>query len=279
MFHQLVRERKSSVMVQDWDKSGFSEKSLPALTQETPSAAGTTENKKPKEKQKKQGELSQHTGHRERLRNRYFETNGVGFADYEYLELLLFRSIPRADTKKLAKALLARFGSLADVLGADIHLLQEVPGCGPAVARDIKIIAGVSERASRAELRKRDIFSSWDKVIAYCKAALAHESREQFRVLFLDKKNGLIADEVQQIGTVDHTPVYPREVVRRALQLSASALILVHNHPSGDPTPSRADISMTHTLKDVAGALGIVVHDHIIVARNGVTSFRTKKLL
>ncbi|WP_297321924.1 DNA repair protein RadC [uncultured Bartonella sp.] len=268
-------------MTQNSDKSGFAEKSLPTLTPEAP-LSPSPEDKGKKRKQavtKKYDESLRYKGHRERLRNRYFETNGIGFADYEYLELLLFRSIPRADTKQLAKALLARFGSLADVLGADIHLLQEVAGCGPSVARDLKIIAGVSERVSRAELRKRDIFSSWDKVIAYCKAALAHETREQFRVLFLDKKNGLIADEVQQIGTVDHTPVYPREVVRRALELSASALILVHNHPSGDPTPSRADISMTHTLKDVAGALGIVIHDHIIVARNGHISFRAKKLL
>lgn len=222
---------------------------------------------------------SENKGHRERLRQRYFETKGVGFPDYEFLELLLFRSIPRADTKPLAKALLKRFGSLADVLGADINLLQEVPGCGPSVARDLKILADVSERVNRAELRRRDIFSSWDKVLAYCKAAMAHETREQFRVLFLDKKNGLIADEIQQIGTVDHTPVYPREVVRRALQLSASALILVHNHPSGDPEPSRDDISMTHMIKDVANALGIHVHDHIIIARNGYTSFRAKKLL
>lgn len=218
-------------------------------------------------------------GHRERLRQRYFDTKGIGFPDYEFLELLLFRSIPRADTKPLAKALLKRFGSIADVLGADIHLLQEVSGCGPSVARDLKILAGVSERVNRAALRKRDIFSSWDKVLAYCKAAMAHETREQFRVLFLDKKNGLIADEIQQIGTVDHTPVYPREVVKRALQLSASALVLVHNHPSGDPEPSRADISMTYMINDVVNALGIHVHDHIIIARNGYTSFRAKKLL
>lgn len=232
-----------------------------------------------KEKSPKETANNENKGHRERLRERYFETNGVGFPDYEYLELLLFRSIPRADTKPLAKALLNRFGSLADVLGADINLLQEVPGCGRAVARDLKILSGISERVNRAELRKRDIFSSWDKVLAYCKAALAHETREQFRVLFLDKKNGLIADEIQQIGTVDHTPVYPREVVKRALQLSASALILVHNHPSGDPSPSREDISMTHMVRDVANALGITVHDHIIIARNGYTSFRAQKLL
>lgn len=218
-------------------------------------------------------------GHRERLRQRYIDNDGNGIADYEYLELLLFRSIPRADTKPLAKALLARFGSLADVLGAESHLLQEVLGCGPAVATDLKILAGISERVNRSELRKRDVFSSWDKVLAYCKAAMAHETREQFRILFLDKKNGLIADEIQQIGTVDHTPVYPREVVRRALELSASAIIVVHNHPSGDPTPSREDISMTHTLKDVSNAMNITFHDHIIIARNGHTSFKAQGLI
>lgn len=255
----------------DSDKNAFAERALFALTANQPKPNKTVE--------PKQLVASQHKGHRERLRQRYFQTNGIGFADYEFLELLLFRSIPRADTKQLAKSLLNRFGSLADVLGADINLLQEVPGCGPAVAHDLKIIAGVSERVNRSELRKRDIFSSWNKVLAYCRAAMAHETREQFRILFLDKKNGLIADEIQQIGTVDHTPVYPREVVRRALQLSASALILVHNHPSGDPTPSREDISMTHMLKDVANALGIAIHDHIIIARNGYTSFRAKKLI
>lgn len=255
----------------DSDKNAFAERALFALTANQAKPNKTVE--------PKQLVASQHKGHRERLRQRYFQTNGIGFADYEFLELLLFRSIPRADTKQLAKSLLNRFGSLADVLGADINLLQEVPGCGPAVAHDLKIIAGVSERVNRSELRKRDIFSSWNKVLAYCRAAMAHETREQFRILFLDKKNGLIADEIQQIGTVDHTPVYPREVVRRALQLSASALILVHNHPSGDPTPSREDISMTHMLKDVANALGIAIHDHIIIARNGYTSFRAKKLI
>lgn len=257
-------------MAKNPDKNAFSEEASFALT---PGLSGR------KPDLSKDNLIAENKGHRERLRHRYFETHGVGFPDYEYLELLLFRSIPRADTKPLAKALLNRFGNLADVLGADIGLLQEVPGCGPSVARDLKILSGIAERVNRAELRKRDIFSSWDKVLGYCKAAMAHETREQFRVLFLDKKNGLIADEIQQIGTIDHTPVYPREVVKRALQLSASALILVHNHPSGDPTPSRDDISMTHMIKDVANALGIAVHDHIIIARNGYVSFRAKKLL
>ncbi|WP_208434849.1 JAB domain-containing protein, partial [Bartonella taylorii] len=149
-----------------------------------------------------------------------------------------------------------------------IHRLQEIQGCGSATAIDLKIISDVAGRLARAELFKRDIFSSWDKVLAYCKAVMAHETREQFRILFLDKKNGLLADEVQQTGTIDHTPVYPREVISRALELSAAGLILVHNHPSGDAKPSKADITMTHILKDAANALGITIHDHLIIARN-----------
>jgi len=218
-------------------------------------------------------------GHRNRLRRRYLESNGKSLADYEFLELLLFRSVPRADTKPLAKALLSRFGSLADVFGADIRLLQEVDHCGPAVALDLKIIGQVNERINRSTLSKRNIFSSWDKVVSYCKAAMAHETKEQFRVLFLDKKNGLIKDEVQQTGTIDHTPVYPREVIKRALELSASALILVHNHPSGDPSPSREDVAMTQKIKEAAAVLNITLHDHLIIGRNGYSSLKKLELL
>ncbi|WP_208440959.1 RadC family protein [Bartonella raoultii] len=231
-------------------------------------------------KLQKNSQIHKHyQGHRERLRKRYLKSKGNAIEDYEYLELLLFRTIPRANTKPIAKNLIARFGSLADVLGADIHRLQEIPGCGPATAIDLKIISDVAGRLARAELFKRDIFSSWDKVLAYCKAVMAHETREQFRILFLDKKNGLLADEVQQTGTIDHTPVYPREVISRALELSASSLILVHNHPSGDAKPSKADITMTHMLKDAANALGITIHDHLIIARNEYTSFKALKLI
>ncbi|GAA4664057.1 RadC family protein [Bartonella pachyuromydis] len=231
-------------------------------------------------KLQKNAQIHKHyQGHRERLRKRYLKSKGNAIEDYEYLELLLFRTIPRANTKPIAKNLIARFGSLADVLGADIHRLQEIPGCGPATAIDLKIISDVVGRLARAELFKRDIFSSWDKVLAYCKAVMAHETREQFRILFLDKKNGLLADEVQQTGTIDHTPVYPREVISRALELSASGLILVHNHPSGDARPSKADITMTYMLKDAANALGITIHDHLIIARNGHTSFKALKLI
>lgn len=218
-------------------------------------------------------------GHRQRLRKRFIEQNGNGLADYEYLELLLFRSIPRADTKPLAKALLNRFGTLSDVLNAETSLLQEVEGCGPAIALDLKIISKTIERSFRSQVIKRDVFSSWDKVLAYCKAAMAYETKEQFRVLFLDKKNCLIADEVQQTGTIDHTPVYPREVLKRALELSASALILIHNHPSGDPTPSREDVVMTQKLKEAASALNIAIHDHIIIGRSGYSSFKAQQLL
>lgn len=218
-------------------------------------------------------------GHRDRLRERYATAGPEAFADYEFLELLLFRSIPRTDTKPIAKALLARFGSLAEVLGAPTHLLQEVPGVGPTVAFDLKLIASAAQRMAKSEIRGRQVLSSWNQVVAYCRAAMAFEPREQFRILFLDKKNALIADEVQQTGTVDHTPVYPREVVRRALELSASALILAHNHPSGDPTPSRADIEMTKTIIDTAKPLGIAVHDHVIIGKSGHVSMKGLQLI
>jgi len=215
-----------------------------------------------------------HAGHRDRLRQRFREVGPQALADYELLEMLLFRSIPRADTKQRAKALLKRFGSLAEVLGAPHHLLTEVDNIGDAAALDLKIVAAVAQRMVKSEIKGREVLSSWNNVLDYCRAAMAFEEREQFRILFLDKKNALIADEVQQTGTVDHTPVYPREVVRRALELSATALILVHNHPSGDPTPSRADIDMTRTIIETAKPLGIAVHDHIIIGKKGHASMK-----
>lgn len=215
-----------------------------------------------------------HAGHRDRLRQRFREAGAGALADYEILELLLFRSIPRADTKARAKALLKRFGSLAEVLGAPEHLLREVEDVGEAAALDLKIVAAAAQRMARGEIKGREILSSWTQVLDYCRAAMAFEDREQFRILFLDKKNALIADEVQQTGTVDHTPVYPREVVRRALELSATAVILVHNHPSGDPTPSRADIEMTKTIIASAKPLGISVHDHIIIGKKAHASMK-----
>ena len=218
-------------------------------------------------------------GHRDRLRDRARSAGPETLADYELLELLLFRFVPRADTKPRAKALIDRFGSLAEVLGAPVHLLAEVKGIGPAVAFDLKLVAASAERMTKGKLRGKQMLGSWREVLDYCRAAMAFEPREQFRILFLDKKNGLIADEVQQQGTVDHTPVYPREVVRRALELSATAIILVHNHPSGDPTPSRADIEMTKTIVDSARPLGIAVHDHIIIGRDGHASMKGLRLI
>lgn len=224
-------------------------------------------------------EEAHYHGHRDRLRTRYRENGDAALADYELLELLLFRLIPRRDTKPIAKALLDRFGNLAGVFGASPNLLQEVKGIGEAVALDLKLIATVAQRSLKSELRGKKVLGSWSSVIDYCHAAMAHETREQFRILFLDKRNALIADEVQQTGTIDHTPVYPREVVKRALELSATALILVHNHPSGDPTPSRADIDMTKLIIDTAKPLGIAVHDHIIIGKDGHASLKGLRLI
>lgn len=213
-------------------------------------------------------------GHRERLRDRFREAGPIALADYEILELLLFRSIPRADTKERAKALIRRFGSLAEVLGAPENLLREVPGIGEAVAFDLKVVATAAQRMAKGEIMGREVLSSWQQVLDYCRTAMAFEVREQFRILFLDKKNALIADEVQQIGTVDHTPAYPREVAKRALELSASAIVLVHNHPSGDTTPSRPDIDMTKAIVAACKPLGIAVHDHIIIGKKGFASMK-----
>lgn len=218
-------------------------------------------------------------GHRDRLRTRFRDNGDGALADYEILELLLFRLIPRRDTKPVAKALLDRFGTLSGVFGATPALLQEVKGIGEAVALDLKLISAVAQRTLKSEIRNKTVLASWSSVIQYCHAAMAHEPREQFRILFLDKRNSLIADEVQGHGTVDHTPVYPREVVRRALELSATAIILVHNHPSGDPTPSRADIDMTKTIVETARPLGITVHDHIIIGKDGHASLKGLRLM
>lgn len=217
--------------------------------------------------------------HRARLRQR-FEDGGPGaLADYELLELLLFRTIPRQDTKPLAKALLAKFGTLAGVLGAPVQRIAEVKGAGPAVAQDLKIVQAMLERASKGDLKQRTVISSWSALVNYCRLAMAHEPREQFRVLFLDAKNQLIADEVMNEGTVDHAPVYPREIARRALEHSAAAVILVHNHPSGDPKPSAADVAITREIVAAASAISVKVHDHLVIGRNGAESFKSLGLL
>jgi DNA repair protein RadC len=218
-------------------------------------------------------------GHRERLKARFREAGGDALPDYELLELILFRSIPRRDVKSLAKTLIGRFGSFAEVHAAPEQRLREVPGVGDAVATDLKLVRAAGLRMAKGEVRKKTVLGSWSQVIDYCRSAMAFETREEFRILFLDKRNALIADEIQQIGTVDHTPVYPREIVKRALELSASAIVLVHNHPSGDPTPSTADIQMTRQIVEIAKSLGIAVHDHIVIGRDGHASFRGLQLL
>jgi DNA repair protein RadC len=218
-------------------------------------------------------------GHRERLRARFRQAGPDALSDYELLELVLFRAIPQRDVKPLAKSLVAKFGSFAEVISAPAARLGEIKGLGEASITDLKIVQAAASRLARGELRRRPILSSWSSVLDYCRTTMAFADKEQFRILFLDKRNQLIADEVQQTGTVDHTPVYPREVVKRALELSATALILVHNHPSGDPTPSRADIQMTQSIVEVAAPLGISVHDHIIVAKDGHASFKGLKLI
>ena len=214
-----------------------------------------------------------------RYSGRFREAGADAISDYELLELVLFRAIPQRDVKPLAKELIAKFGSFGEVVAAPRNRLKEVKGIGEAVVDELKIVHAAANRMTRGQAQKRTVLSSWSSVIDYCRTAMAYEDKEQFRLLFLDKRNQLIADEVQQVGTVDHTPVYPREVVKRALELSATALILVHNHPSGDPTPSRADIQMTQAIIDVAKPLGISVHDHIIVGKEGHASFKGLKLI
>ncbi|QFS99369.1 hypothetical protein FIV06_18185 [Labrenzia sp. THAF191b] len=222
---------------------------------------------------------SDHKGHRQRLRERFRKTGEQGLADYELLEFLLFSALPRQDTKPIAKALLQRFGSFPAALAAPRERLKEIPGLSDISIDTLQAVHASVIRFHKAGLEKRQVLDSWQKVMDYLQVSMGLAPVEQFRILFLDKKNALIADEVQQTGTVDHTPVYPREVIRRALELSATALILVHNHPSGDPTPSRADIQMTKKIVDIAGPLGIEVHDHIIVGLRTNVSFRSLQLI
>lgn len=217
-------------------------------------------------------------GHRERLRER-FVANPDALPDYEMLELLLATAIPRKDVKPIAKALMDRFGGFAEVISADYHDLVNAEGLGPASAAVIKLVQEAAQRLTRLSVMDKPVISSWDALLDYCNAAMARLPAEQFRLLFLDRKNVLVADELQQKGTIDHTPLYPREVVKRALTLNASAIIMVHNHPSGDPTPSKADIEMTRAVRDALKAVSITLHDHLIVGRKGHTSFKSVGLL
>jgi DNA repair protein RadC len=224
-------------------------------------------------------ETPHYHGHRMRLRERFRGAGADALSDYELLEMVLFRALPRGDVKPLAKSLIKKFGSFAEAVHAPPTRLREIDGVGEATITELKLIAAAASRVAKGQVQQRTMLSSWNEVIDYCRTSMAFADKEQFRILFLDKRNQLISDEVQQVGTVDHTPVYPREVIKRALELSATAIVLVHNHPSGDPTPSSADIHMTKAIIDIAKPLGIAVHDHIIVGKNGHASMKGMKLI
>ncbi len=217
--------------------------------------------------------------HRRRVREKFLERGADALADYELLEMVLFGPIPRSDVKPLAKALIRRFGSFADAIAAPAERLREISGVGEAVIAALKTVEAAALRLAKGRIVNRPALSSWEALLDYCAAAMGHAETEEFRILFLDRKNILVADEVHQRGTVDHTPVYPCEVVKRALELGASALILVHNHPSGDPTPSLADIAMTREVAAAAKALKIELHDHLVIGRGRHASFKALGLL
>lgn len=223
-------------------------------------------------------EKPHHTGHRDRLRERFLNAPD-SLPDYELLELLLFMAIPRKDVKPIAKKLIDRFKNLNGVLNASLNDLQGVDGISQNSAIAIRAIRAAGLRLLKQDMMERPVLSSWQRLVDYCEAAMAGENKEHFRLLFLNKKNEVIADEVQQSGTVDHTPAYPREIMKRSLELGATALILVHNHPSGDPTPSDADIQMTKQIIAAAKPFDIVIHDHLIVSRNGTSSFKNLGLI
>lgn len=220
-----------------------------------------------------------YAGHRQRLRDRFVNSGANALQDYELLELLLFMAIPRRDVKPLAKALLSRFGSLPELMSAPHSMLTQVEGVSENIATAIKTTYALSERMMKQEFMQKPVLNNWTRLMDYCHMSMAHETKEHFRILFLNKKNELIADEIQGSGTVDHTPAYPREIMKRSLELGATALILMHNHPSGDPKPSAADIDMTNQIIDAAKPFSITIHDHVIIARKGYTSFRNEGLI
>ena len=225
------------------------------------------------------GQPSYIKDHRTRLRERFMTGGAAALPDYEMLELVLFRAIPRQDVKPLAHALLDKFGDFGRVITAPNSTLKGIKGVGDAVVVELKIIEAAAHRLARSKIMQRQVISSWNEVLDYCHTVMAHRETEQFRILFLDRKNVLIADEEQSKGTVDHVPVYPREVVKRALELNASALILVHNHPSGDPTPSEADTAITHQIEQALAVMGITLHDHLIIGKSRELSFRAEGLI
>lgn len=235
--------------------------------------------KDPENKKEQKGQKDFRHGHRDRLRARFLKTDLDGVADYEVLELILFAAIPRRDVKPLAKLLIEHFSSFSGVMNAEVHDLLKVKGVSHNTVALIKAVKAAARLMVKEPVKDQSILSSWDSLMDYLHLSMAHEKNEQFRILFLDRKNAVIADEVQQTGTVDHTPVYPREVVKRTLELGATAIILVHNHPSGDPEPSSSDIRMTDRLVDIASGMGVEVHDHVIVSRSGYKSFKTLGLL
>jgi DNA repair protein RadC len=234
---------------------------------------------KPTKSAKSVEDTPHYHGHRQRLRQRFLDAGSDAVGDYELLELILFRAIPQRDVKPLAKKLIETFGSFSEVISAPTERLKQVDGLGDAAVTELKVVQAAATRLLHGKVKDRAVLSSWSDVLDYCRTAMAFADKEEFRILFLDKRNHLIADERHQTGTVDHTPVYPREVVKRALELSATAVILVHNHPSGDPSPSRADVEMTKAIIEVARPLGIAVHDHIIVGKHGHASLKERKLI
>jgi DNA repair protein RadC len=248
--------------------SKFAEQCLPFLLDEASEAAPIV-GKQP----------SYIADHRQRLRARFMAGGAAAMPDYELLELVLFRAIPRRDVKPLARALMDRFGDFNRVISASEARLRDISGVGDAVIIELKVVEAAAQRLSRSKILKQQVVSSWDALLDYCHTTMAHRETEQFRVLYLDRKNILIADEEQAKGTVDHVPVYPREVAKRALELNASALILVHNHPSGDPTPSTSDIDMTAQVAAACDALGLSLHDHLIIGKSRELSFRSEGYL
>lgn len=249
--------------------TAFQERPLPFLLDEADQAAGPISGPQP----------SYIKDHRQRLRARFMAGGPQAMPDYELLELVLFRAIPRRDVKPLAHALMQRFGDFNRVISATEVRLRDISGVGDAVITELKIVEAAAQRLARAKVLQRHVVSSWDALVDYCHTTMAHRETEQFRVLYLDRKNVLIADEEQGKGTVDHVPVYPREVVKRGLELNASALILVHNHPSGDPTPSGSDIDMTAQIARACEALGLTLHDHLIIGKSSELSFRSEGYL